>query len=337
MQQGSHELTLPAHAVDLVPVFTVTLNPVVDLTYHVPHFLAGKTYVAERSEAYAGGKGANVSRALKHLGIVSTATGLIGQQGKRSYLDILDSEGLEHSFMTVEGALRSNVTIITPGKHETHIRDKGPELTADALYRFKTFLSKHVAGAADKNHNTGCSKTIVILSGSMPPGLPADSYGMLLRDAKEMGALTLLDASGDALKYALAARPYFIKPNRHEAEDVLGFLPESEDDYKKAIDLLHAQGIERVMLSRGKQGLYLSDGNSIISASVHVNGAINSVGSGDAAVAGAVFAMVQRLDTEHTARLCCALGAANTLVPGACRLRMPNLQDLYREVLVEKL
>jgi 1-phosphofructokinase family hexose kinase len=311
------------------------------MTFRVPGFLAGRTFLAESSDSYAGGKGANVSRALLHLGVSSTVTGIIGVQGRRTYIDILDGERIHHDFMQTRGAVRSNVTVISPGTRETHIRDRGPRLNADIFSQFRIHFQKLIGNALTNNtaeNNLSENKRpIIILSGSLPEGLPTGAYGMLLHDAHGNMCQTLLDASGEALKLGLQEKPLFIKPNRHETEEVLGFLPEKERDFLKAIECFHDHGVKLVMLSRGREGLYLSNGNSIVAAKVSVEGVISSVGSGDAAVAGAVYSLMHDIGLEETARLSCALGAANTLVPGACVFETGHLHKLLTDVEVNAL
>jgi tagatose 6-phosphate kinase len=237
--------------------------------------------------------------------------------------------------------VRTNATVITPKKRETHIRDRGPRLNIETFQRFRTHFKKLFSEETNQTTTPTIDlhdiKPMVILSGSIPEGLPADSYGMLLHDAHEMGALTVLDASGEALRIGLEEKPYFIKPNRHETEEALGFLPQSEADYRKAIDLFHTAGIVLVMISRGKEGLYLSDGHTTMSASVRVEQAINTVGSGDAAVAGGVYSIIHKHGIEETARLSCALGAANTITAGACIFETDHVKKFYRNVVVKRL
>ncbi len=337
-------MKLPLHRESHPPIITVTLNPVVDMTFWVPHFYAGKTFLSERSAAYAGGKGVNTSRALLHLNVTSTATGIIGERGRSTYIDILDNEGISHHFISTEGSVRTNVTIITAGERETHIRDRGSHLTPDTfkgfLHHFRELVTKakkEMDPVPETQLDSPATKPLVILSGSIPEGIPTESYRTLLHTAHEMGALSLLDASGKPLRLGLEEKPFFIKPNRYEVEEALGFLPESEYDYRKAIDSFHALGIELVMISRGSEGLYLSTGNRAVFSSVRVEQPVNTVGSGDAAVAGAVFGTINDLGIDDTARLSCALGAANTLVAGACIFESTQLQHLYKEVLVKML
>jgi 1-phosphofructokinase family hexose kinase len=337
-------MKLPHHKESHPPIITVTLNPVVDLTFWVPHFCAGKTFLSERSAAYAGGKGVNTSRALLNLNITSTATGIIGEHCRKTYVDILAKEGITHDFYLTDGSVRTNVTILTAGERETHIRDRGSHLTAGTfkrfLHHFRELVSKakkEMDPVSETQLDSTATKPLVILSGSIPENIPTESYRTLLHTAHKMGALSLLDTSGKPLRLGLEEKPFFIKPNRYEAEEALGFLPESEYDYRKAIESFHALGIELVMISRGSDGLYLSNGKRTVSASVNVERPVNTVGSGDAAVAGAVFGTINDLGIDDTARLSCALGAANTLVAGACIFESTHLQRLYKEVLVKML
>lgn len=326
------------------PIITVTLNPVVDKTLWVPGFCTGRTMLADRSVAYAGGKGVNTSRALFNLNVSSTATGIIGEHGRKTYVDILANEEITHDFYSTDGSVRTNVTIISEGERETHIRERGPHLTAETFRRFLHHFREIVTGAMERTSHSSktkgdspLSKPLVILSGSIPEGIPAESYRNLILSAHEIGAISLLDASGTPLTCGLEGKPFFIKPNRYEVEEALGFLPDKESDYREAIDSFHARGIRLVMISRGKDGLYLSDGERIVCASVAVERPVNSVGSGDAAVAGAAFGIIRDLSTDDTARLACAMGAANTLISGACFFERKDLFRLYEEVLVKEL
>ena len=338
-------MVLPVHREKLPPILSVTLNPVIDRTLWVEDFRIGRTVVAERSVAYAGGKGINTSRALLNLGVPSTATGIIGEHGAKTYLDILDGEGIPYDFLFAAGYVRTNVTILSSGKSETHIRDRGPRLTADAFQRFLHLFKKlledmteGITGSAGARKGDGhTTQPIVVLSGSIPEGIPAESYRTLLHAAQETEAATLLDASGIPLKLGLEAGPFFVKPNRYEVREVLGFLPDGESDYRRAIDTLHSMGIGLVMVSRGRDGLYLSDGKRVVSASVAVEHSLNTVGSGDAAVAGAAIGIGGDLSIDETARLSCAMGAANTLASGACIFEKKEVQRLYERVIVQAL
>ena len=318
-------------------VVTVTLNPAVDRTLWVPGFEAGKTFSVERSETVAGGKGVNVSRALKRLGVGSTATGIIGRDGSGPYLGALDAEGLSHDFVFVDGTLRTNVTVLAYGgawgmgagrSDETHLREKGPAVAEAALAELEEKLKALIQDSC-----------LVVFSGSLPLGLPDDSYGRLVELAKSRGARSALDSSGAPLRLGLKTKPFFIKPNAREVEESLGFLPKGEAGLLEAIRRYTAEGIEAVMISLGKEGLAYSrresaDGEgdfrvSAVRARLSVESPLNAVGSGDAALAGALAGILSGFCAKDTARLACAAGAANTLVSGACVFRSEDVERLF--------
>ncbi len=289
-------------------IVTVTLNPVLDRTLRVKNFITGKTHIVDKSESFAGGKGVNVSRALLTFGINSTATGILARGGSDLYLSLLNKSTISHDFLHTDGFLRTNVTIISNniGK-ETHLREKGPAINQSVLLEFEEKLK----GFAKKN-------TLIVFSGSLPAGLPQNTYRMLINIIKSAGAEAFLDASGNPLKEGLKAGPLFIKPNSHEVEDALGFFPGSPDDFSKAVRIFHSMDIKNVMISLGKDGIIFSQGREIIHSRLTVTRPINTVGSGDASLAGGLLGIISGLDTADTARLACTTGSANTLISGAC-------------------
>jgi fructose-1-phosphate kinase PfkB-like protein len=341
-------------------VITVTLNPSIDRTLWIRNFRAGSTFVADRSEDYAGGKGVNTSRALLRMGVASTATGILGKRGSRFYLDILDQEGIDHRFLSCEGRVRTNVTVLSGrGGPETHIRDRGPVLPRERAETLLKRLEDTLLAALEPENDsparrsreelrrTGAERApgtgvqerrlIVVFSGSLPEGLSPDTYARLIRGVKTAGAHTYLDTSGEPLRLGLESQPFFIKPNRYEVQEALGFLPRTEKDYLRAVETFHGMNIPLVMISRGEEGLILSDGRDLISAAVSIDHPLNSVGSGDAAVAGGVLGFLEDLSLEQRARLACAMGGANTLSPGGGVLEKNRVLELSRKTRVSRL
>jgi fructose-1-phosphate kinase PfkB-like protein len=327
-------------------VVTVTLNPAVDRTLWVPGFAAGRTLAVERSATVAGGKGVNVSRALGRLGIDSTAVGFVGREGSESYLAMLDREGTRRDFVLVDGAPRTNVTILSEAPApETHLREKGPAVDESALRELEEKLRTLLAGASpgssmsapqDAPRGTGPGqlrgKPLVVLSGGLPPGLGPGTYARLIEFVHGCGAKAALDASGDPLRAGLAARPDLIKPNAHEVSESLGFLPRSGGDLSRAIARYRGAGAETVMISLGKDGIVFSRGGRAVHARVAVDAPVNSVGSGDAALAGGIAGLLSGFPDEDVAGLACATGAANTLMSGACVFRLEDVEKLLAGV-----
>jgi fructose-1-phosphate kinase PfkB-like protein len=175
-------------------------------------------------------------------------------------------------------------------------------------------------------------RVLVVLSGGLPPGLDPGTYARLIAFVHGRGAEAAFDASGDPLREGLAARPDLIKPNAREVSESLGFHPRSDEDVARALALYHDAGVETVVLSLGGEGLAFSRGGRAVRARVAVDRPLNSVGSGDAALAGALAGTLGGLPDEDVAALACAAGAANTLVSGACVFRLEDVERLFAAV-----
>ena len=303
-------------------IVTVTLNPVFDKSLLIPGFRPGGTFIAEESLTLAAGKGVNVSRVLKNVSIDSIVSGILPREGKDIYHKLLESDGFTHDFISTEGVIRTNVTIVSQAHDgETHLRERGPTVRRSALDLLKKKLVTLIE-----------DETLFVFSGSIPEGLPSSSYGDLIDVVKRYGCSAFLDTSKNALRNALSSGPLFIKPNLKEVQDALGYLPGNKEELKKACADFHALGIENVMITMGKDGVVLSRKDEIVLARVEISAPVNSVGSGDAAAAGSVIGILKGLNTKSIARLACAFGGANTLVSGAGMFRYKDVERLYGRI-----
>jgi 1-phosphofructokinase len=321
-------------------ILTVTLNPVLDRTLNVKDFKAGGTFKVDRSELFAGGKGVNVSRALRAFGVDSTAAGIITSGGSDVYINLLEKGAIKHDFLRIEGFLRTNVTIVSDSRlRETHLRERGPLIDMALLGEFE----KKIRSLFKK-----CM--FVVLSGSLPEGLPEETYSKLISEAKSAGAEVFFDASGQPFKKGIQEAPLFIKPNASEVEDALGFHPEPPGsstgsasaltaqppgspghtkNLLKAVKIFHGRGIKHVMISLGKNGLIYSRGGEVVHAHASASKIVNTVGSGDAALAGGIIGIINEFDAADTARIACAMGTANTQVSGACVFNIEDVEKFY--------
>ncbi|WP_239147118.1 1-phosphofructokinase family hexose kinase, partial [Paractinoplanes tereljensis] len=185
-------------------IVTVTLNPALDLTYAVdalvPHGTHRVSTVAERP----GGKGLNVARVLHSLGEPVLATGLLGGTTGGRVAALLRTEGVASSFVDIAGETRRTVAVVD-GADATGFWEPGPAITEAEWSRF-----------ADHFRSLLREASVITLSGSLPPGLPASAYATLIAYAREAGVPALLDTSGPALRHGLLATPALAKPNADE-------------------------------------------------------------------------------------------------------------------------
>ncbi len=300
-------------------IATVTLSPALDLTIRLPRLAAGEVNRTGPAELRPAGKGVNVSVMLSVLGQASAAAGLLGEGDVPAFEAFLGGFGVRPAFVPLPGRCRINVKLVeTEAGQVTDINPAGPHASMDDLEA----LAGRLLALAPR---------IVVLSGSLPPGLSADTWSILLRRLAEDGRQILLDTSGAALEAALPAGPALIKPNRAELSDLLGRPLLDRDALIAAAAEVQARGIARVIVSDGGAGALFALPEGMFWASPPKVTLTTTVGAGDAMVAGLTAAVARGLDAEATARLAtgCAAAAVSRDVGGAGG-GVPTLADIER-------
>ncbi|MFA5260403.1 MAG: 1-phosphofructokinase family hexose kinase [Candidatus Omnitrophota bacterium] len=290
----------------MLPILTVTLNPAVDKFMVVPGFCAGAESHCSHSYEVAGGKGINVSRMLKRLNVDTIATGILGGGRGQFISRELLRENIPADFQLLQEETRLNLTLTDPLKGQTtRVLESGPEVKPADIRAFKKRYSYLL---------NSCQ--VVVFSGSCMRGFKEDVYQSLIQQARKKGVKTVLDSSGKFLRSGLKAGPDCVKPNRQEAEDVLGQSICSRSDLKAALATLNPRRV--VLLSLGEEGLAATDGKkawTVRPPSVKIR---NTVGCGDALLAGFLYAEIHGY--EFPERLCYAVaaGTAHALrrIPG---------------------
>lgn len=274
-------------------IVTVTLNPAIDKTVEIEKFVCGGLNRIRKVEYDAGGKGINVSKTIHMLGGESIATGFLGGNNGRAIESVLTDYGIHSDFVWVAGETRTNTKVIEADGTLTELNEPGMAIQETDIQKLK-----------DKLANYANEKTAFVFSGSVPQGVPKEIYKELILFVKEKGAYVLLDTDGEALCYAIEAKPNVIKPNIHELSAYL----KSEDIVQGGRNL-QRQGIANVVISKGKEGaIFLMEDCEIICDGLAVE-AQSTVGAGDAMVAALAYAWEHHLHTEETVKLCMATSA----------------------------
>jgi 1-phosphofructokinase len=294
-------------------IVTVTANPSLDRTIEVDALRRGDVLRARASRLDAGGKGVNVARALAANGHKATAVLPCGGAEGSQLTALLAESGLDLVAVPIDGTVRSNVTVVELDGTTTKLNEPGPSLTTAEL------LALAEAACLAAEHADW-----VVVSGSLPPGAPADAYARLLARLQQESTRIALDTSGDALRAALPGRPYLIKPNREELAEVTGRTVRTLDETLEATEVLRAQGIHAVLTSLGKDGAVLVDGDGCWHASAPAVEPRSTVGAGDALLAGFLAAGGRGPLALAEA---VAWGSAATALPGS---RMPGPTDIDR-------
>lgn len=255
-------------------IYTVTFNPAIDYVMSVGDIDEGKTNRSEKEEFFFGGKGINVSFVLNSLGVDNVALGFIGGFTGNALKEMVEKSGVKTDFIFLkEGNTRINVKL--SGKKETEINGKGPEIPNEALTELKSKLDTLKKGDT------------LVLAGSIPSSLPADVYEKILSRLEGRGIRFIVDAAGKLLTDVLKYKPFLIKPNLQELEEIFRVKLDSEEKIIDYAERLRKQGAENVLVSMGAEGAVLlaADGKIYKRKAFKIE-RVNSVGAGDSMIAG---------------------------------------------------
>ncbi|MBC5996808.1 1-phosphofructokinase [Romboutsia ilealis] len=255
-------------------IYTVTLNPAIDYLINLDNLEIGSINRVEDEKVYAGGKGINVSNMLKQLGYENTALGFISGFTGEFIVNTLVEKGINNKFIKLKnGFTRINVKV--KGKEETEINGKGPVITNDELNELYKILD---------NLN---SDDILVLAGSIPSTLDDKLYENIMDRIKNKGVKVVVDATKNLLLNVLKYKPFLIKPNNHELEEIFNVKLNSNEEIIKYSKKLKEMGALNVLVSMGKDGALLLTENDEVYVSNVAKGIVkNSVGAGDSMVAG---------------------------------------------------
>ena len=308
-------------------ILTVTLNASVDKLYRVDCLSPHQVMRVKEVNNTAGGKGMNVSRVAALAGERVVATGFAGGWNGRLFESLIAQANIEPCFIHTSAETRCCINILdaqTGGSTE-FLEPGQPVREEDVnafLEQFRSLLP-----AADA----------VVMSGSMPGGLPKNFYAQLTALAKAAGKKVLLDTSGEALHLALEAKPDFIKPNTDELSQLMGKPVQTQFERLAAARRLHALGVHTVAVSEGKDGVLVVSETGVYHGMPPEISAVNTVGCGDSMVAGFAVGLARGLDLPECIRFAVAISAANALTRETGSFRTEDLRALLPQVRVQAL
>ncbi|WP_404482461.1 1-phosphofructokinase [Novosphingobium sp. BL-52-GroH] len=290
-------------------VVTVTFNPAIDQTVTVDRLVPGEVHRALSARQDAGGKGVNVASCLADWGVEVSAHGLLGSDNAAPFEALFAAKGIADRFVRRAGSTRVNLKLVDEAGTTDVNMDGAP---ADP-YQIDAVVEAVAAEAGPD--------TLVVLSGSVPPGCRLDIYARLV---ERVDARVLLDASGAPLREALAAPrlPDIVKPNRHELSEWLGAPVETLAEVHRVAADLHRRGVRLVAVSLGEEGAFFLAAEGALTARLVAGSVASTVGAGDAMVAGIAAAIAEGGNLERIARLSTAfavgkLGRAGPHLPDA--------------------
>ena len=307
-------------------IFTVTLNPAVDRELTVDTISFDTVLRALDWQVDCGGKGFNVARMLKSLGISSMALGFAAGKSGEMLADKLQSLGIETDFIWVEGETRTNVSIVSAENGQyVKVNEPGPTITETDL----GLLAKKIGDRVEAGDWW-------VLAGSLPPGVPPTYYSELITIIQSAGAKVFLDTSDEALRQNCAAKPLLVKPNDEEAHELTGLPVGTKEEIAAVGKAISAMGPANVIISLGKKGAVLvNDGKAWLAASPKILAA-NPIGAGDSMVAGVVWGLSQGDSMQDALCKGIACGAATAGQKGTSVGSLEQVNQLLAEVQLQE-
>lgn len=277
-------------------IYTVTVNPSIDYIVQLNELTLGEVNRMDYDNKLPGGKGINVSRILKELGLDNTAWGFLGGFTGEFVKEALEKTGLKTNFTPIKADTRINVKI--KAQAETEINGRGPELTKEEIAAFTAQFDKLTAD------------DVVIFAGSLVPSLSDDFYFDLIKVIRQKGAQFVIDTTGESLLKTLPENPLVVKPNNHELAELFGVKLNSIDDIVKYGKKLLEMGARHVLISMAGDGGLMITKDKVYRSYAPKGTVINSVGAGDSMIGGFTGTYAKTKDPLEAFRYGLACGSA---------------------------
>ncbi len=309
-------------------IVTVTPNPSIDRTVALGTPLTrGAVHRVTSAISEPGGKGVNVARALILAGLDTVA--ILPAAADDPMVIALRTAGVTFECVPVSGAVRTNLAMTEADGTTTKLNEPGAHLDAAALDALTRTVVAHAQNAS-----------WVVLSGSLPPGVPDDWYADVVARLASTPCQIAVDTSErplDALAAGFGtAAPEVIKPNAEELAGLVGASPEKLEHavaqgdpapVVTAANVLIERGAKTVLVTLGAAGAVLVDPTGSWMASPPPITPRSTVGAGDSALAGYVRAAVGGAEPPRRLQLAVAYGSAAAALPGSA-LPSPSQIDL---------
>ncbi|MFH0796238.1 MAG: 1-phosphofructokinase [Candidatus Omnitrophota bacterium] len=309
-------------------IYTLTANPCLDIFLEVPRLVSEDINRVTAVRKDAGGKGINVIRVLKILGIKGLALGIIGGESGSWIENRLKKEEIRSHFFPIPGEIRTIYNIKQTGTNQTfRLNEPGPRITSKTLLRFQRFLLSFPYPKG----------SFFAICGTAPPGIPVDFYGHLIDRLKKRGIKTVLDCDDPFLSKGIDANPEIIKPNLFELSRLVKKRLKNEEEILNAAFQFVQKGIKLVVVSMAANGALAVTEKEAFYAQPPPVKVRSPIGAGDAFLAGLLAKLAQKENLSEALRTAVAAGSASVLYPGTSCGSLADINTIYRKVKVRKL
>ncbi|QYJ68225.1 1-phosphofructokinase family hexose kinase [Flavobacterium litorale] len=302
-------------------ILTITLNPTVDKSSSVANIKPEKKLRCAPPKYEPGGGGINVSRGLVRLGVNTKALFTTGGRTGSLLEELLEQENIKTLPIPIVAETRENFVVVDTFTNEQYrFGMPGKTVTPDDRVAIKNAIAV-----------IHPFPEIVVISGSLPPGIPSAFITTIVQLVKSKGSKVVMDTSGNALQAALNEGVYLLKPNIGELSRLAGIeYLDNDTATHAALQLINKGMAEVIVISMGAQGAYLVTKNKQVhvpAPSVHKK---STVGAGDSMVAGMMAVLSKKGTLVDMVRMGVACGSAATMNPGTGLFKTADAEQLYQ-------
>ena len=306
-------------------IITLTFNPVIDKSSTVDRIVPDKKLRCSTPQFTPGGGGINVSRAMKNMGLDSTAIFPAGGHSGNFFIELVKDEGIKCVITQTASYTRENFIVLdTSANQQYRFGFPGDPITEHEL---NDLVTKVELEEAD----------YIVASGSLLPGMPDEILGEIAKIAKKKKARFIVDTSGKALQHSLDDGVYLLKPNLGELSSLVGKEEVANEELNEiAREIIHKGQCEIVVVSMGAQGARLITKDESFHARAPIVKRVSTVGAGDSMVAGMVIALINELPMQEVLRWGVACGTAATITHGSELCRKEDVNRLLNEIVISE-
>ena len=293
-------------------ILVVGLSPAWQRTLQFESLIPGKVNRAKHICETASGKGVNVARVASILGAKTRLLTVAGGHRGELLENSLREHGIGTRIIHVESETRICQTLLALNATTELVEEAGPLSAAEVKDVMRAFAAE--VQRAD----------LVVLTGTVPNGCGNDFYARLMDESRRHRVRVLIDAQAAQLRNALRRRPFLARVNRDELMVATRVECDGRPGVVRALDKLMRHGPQWAIISDGAKSVYVGErpGKRILTLNPPHVRANNSIGSGDAMMAGIATGLLRGRPMLNAVRLGIVCGAANamTLEPGFVRL-----------------
>lgn len=310
-------------------ILSITMNPSVDISYPLNHFILNKVNRVADVRKTAGGKGLNVTRGIHLSGYPVLATGIVGGTTGDYIKHQLTRDHINYDFYQSPFESRNCIAILHEGQ-QTEILEAGPEMSEKEVVGFKAHLETLLSPVS-----------VITISGSLPVNFPIEYYENIIEIALRYHIPVLLDCSGETLKYTINSKfpPFLIKPNHEELGYVVNRTLSSDNliDLQDALKHECLKNIPFIVVSLGKDGALARYHNEIYKVDIPKIDVVNPVGSGDVTLGGLAVGLLKKENIDDMLKRAMTMGMLNALEAQTGLICMAHFEHYFNQVTVKKM